>query len=220
MTTEELTKGNQIEQALNLRSQIQGLNEELEDQDFIFRDTSPPARWETVYATDTGKPERVKRKRLPSVLEKTRPDGKPAFTTFKNQVPTWTLGTTLCIFAEGSAEWDVIKELGLTNPVCPARHLPHEGVKDRHAKLKHPTRYETYKAWLDRKERDELRDEQRRQTEAILALAGQRGIAVAERPAKVVEPQTEIDPCPDCGFVAKNAFGLQAHVRNKHKESG
>ena|SRR3990167_219844 len=165
-----VSRANQIEEAVNLKQKIAELAD-VNDSEFIFQDTSPPARWETVYATDTGEAIRVKRRRLESVLMKTRTDGTPSFTTRKELVPEYQRGTTLCLFAEGSPEYETIVALGIANPVCNARHLSNEVTREIHAEHKHPTRIRIYRRHIETAEREKMRQDQAAQTAAMLEMA-------------------------------------------------
>lgn len=168
------THAQEVERALDLKRQILGL--EASDSEFLFRDTSPPTRWETVYSTQTGEPIRVKRHRIIPTLEKRLPDGTKAFTADPSSVPVYQLGEVKCFLAKGSRDRDQVDALNIApGYYCPAEHLANDMAATVHAEKRHPTRWRMFREYTDRAERDRDRDERREQTAAILALASSRG---------------------------------------------
>lgn len=161
----------ELERALDLKKQIAGLD--APDTDFLFKDTSPPTRWETLYSTQTGEPVPVKRHRIIPTLEKRLPDGSKAFTANKDAVPVYTLGTVKCFLARGSEQREIVDSLNISpGYYCPAEHLANDMAATVHAEKRHPTRWRMYRDHLQREERDQDRRERQEQTAAILALAG------------------------------------------------
>jgi hypothetical protein len=160
----------EVERALDLKRQIAGLD--APDTEFLFKDTSPPSRWETVYSTQTGEPIRVKRHRIIPTLEKRLPDGSKAFTADALAVPTYRLGEVKCFLAKGSEQRDLVDELNIApGYYCIAEHLANDMAATVHAERRHPTRWRMFKEHKEKVERDRDRDERREQTAAILALA-------------------------------------------------
>lgn len=167
MTTDAM----QIEQALDLKRQLNVLDQ-ITSSDMIFQDTSPPARWDTVYSTQTGEPIRVKRHRLIATLEKRLPDGSKAFTADKAAAPEYKLGVIKCFLARGSEQREKVDAYNISPGFyCNAEHLANPMAMIVHAQNKHPTRWKQYQAMLEREERDEDRARQDAQIAAILQLA-------------------------------------------------
>lgn len=177
MTTD--THAREVERALDLKREIQGLD--APDTEFLFQDTSPPARWNTVYSTQTGEPIRVKRHRLIPTLEKRLPDGSKAFTADASSVPVYTLGTVKCFLAKGSEHREMVDRLNISpGYYCPAEHLANDMAARVHAEHRHPTRWRMFKEYQERTEREQDREERRAEIAAIRALAeggGRRGRA-------------------------------------------
>lgn len=165
-----MTHAMEVEKALDLKKQIQGL--EAPDTDFLFQDTSPPARWEWVYSTQTGEPIRVKRHRLIPTLEKRLPDGSKAFTADKTAAPTYRLGEVKCFLAKGSDDREVVDALNISpGYYCPAEHLANDMAATVHAEKRHPTRWRMFKEHKEKQERERDREERRAELAAIRALA-------------------------------------------------
>lgn len=184
------TYAQQVEGAIDLKSQIAGLYDP-GDSDFLFQDTSPPTRWETVYSTETGEPIPVKRHRVIATLQKRLPNGAKAFTARQEDVPEYRLGTVKCFLAKGSKERARVDELNISpGYYCIAEHLANEGAAEVHAEKRHPTRWRQYKALLDREERQRDRERQDAQTAAILSLAQSKTgeVALEERPVRLGRP--------------------------------
>lgn len=169
----------EVERALDLKKSIVGLD--APDTEFLFQDTSPPARWSTVYSTQTGEPIRVKRHRLIAQLEKRLPDGSKAFTADKAAVPVYQLGEVKCFLARGSKDREMVDELNIAPGFyCPAEHLANDMAARVHAEKRHPARWRMFKEYQEKQERDMDRAERRAEIAAIRALAeggGRRGRA-------------------------------------------
>lgn len=171
MTNQTRTHAQEVEEALDLKRQISGL-EDPGDQNFLFQDTSPRTRWDTVYSTQTGEPIQVKRHRLIATLEKRLPDGTKAFTADRSLAPEYRLGDVKCFLARDSEERQMVDALNIApGYYCVAEHLANESAAQVHAEKRHPTRWRMYQAHLDRAERERDREERQAQTNAILALA-------------------------------------------------
>lgn len=168
MTTD--THAMEVERAIDLKKQIQGLD--APDTEFLFQDTSPRTRWDTVYSTQTGEPIRVKRHRLIATLEKRLPDGSKAFTADQGLVPVYTLGTVKCFLAKGSEHREMVDALNISpGYFCPAEHLANDMAAVLHAEHRHPTRWRMFREHRERMEREQDRRERQEQTAAIMALA-------------------------------------------------
>ena len=165
------THAQQVEDAINLKRQL-GVLDDVSDQDIIFQDTSPRARWDTVYSMETGEPIRVKRHRLIGTLEKRLPSGAPAFTADKARAPEYRIGTVLCFLARGSKERETVDELSLAPGFyCIAEHLANPMEARVHAAIRHPTRWKMFQEHIQTQERQGDRDRQDAQIAAVLELA-------------------------------------------------
>lgn len=213
----EQTRANRVETAINLRRQIRGL-EDVSDSEFLIIDTSPPARWETLYSMLSGEEIRVKHFRVESVLMKTDPSGNPLFTSFKEQAPVYRQGSTRCFLADDSPERQsgVLTEIGMADKVCPAKKLANEFAKEEHARHKHRSEFRVYEAYLERQEKDLERAERRHQTDAMLSLVtGRAQLDVYPKPRKVATGEFT---CEDCGKVLSTKLALAGHKRSHNKE--
>lgn len=177
------TDAQRIEEALNLKRQL-GVLDNIADSDMIFQDTSPPARWETIYSMETGEAIRVKRHRLISILEKRLPNGTAAFTATQGNAPEYRLGAVKCFLARGSKEREEIDAMNIApGYYCVAEHLANEGAAITHAEKRHPSRWKNYQNQLQRMERQSDRERQDAQTAAILELARSKEEPVAAKGA-------------------------------------
>lgn len=171
----ELTEAQRIETAVNLKRQVAALAD-VNDSEFIFQDTSPPVRWQTVYSMTTGEPIQVKHFRVEATLLKTLPDGSPAFTAYQEQAPEYRLGNTRCFLAADSAERaaGILAEIGMEGKTCNGIHLANEFAKEMHAQHKHKAEWTVFKAYKERQEKEAEIARQQAQTDAMLAMAAPR----------------------------------------------
>lgn len=158
------------EEARDLRAQLGNL--EGDEDEMQFMDTSPRRRVDTIYSMETGEAIHVLRYHLKDVMEKRRPDGSFAFTADKGRAPAFRPGTTKCFMAKDSPDRATLDELGIVK-VCPAEHLQNAYAAQRHAEHKHGSEWRAFQAHLEAVERENDRDRQDRQIEAMMALAGQ-----------------------------------------------
>ncbi len=207
------THAEQVEDALNLKRQLTQLDDP-GDQDFVFQDTSPPTRWDTIYSTQTGEAIRVKRFRLISTLQKTLANGLAAFTAKKENAPTYVLGTVKCFLAKDSPERVVIDDLNISpGYYCIAEHLANAGAAEIHAEHKHPTRWKQYQRYLESQERQLDRERQDAQIQAIMHLA------TGKTQERVVVAKGEVSkvPCEICSKPITPGIGMRSHMRS-HSE--
>lgn len=207
----------QLERQRDLKSQMDDLRRE-SDQEIIFRETSPPRRYVTLYNTQTGEPVQVPEKIGEKVLEKRWPDGNYMFVTKAEQAPEYKMGQIKCFLHEESSERlsGALDEVGLNGITCPAANLATLYSKRIHAQHRHKQQWESYQEHLSLQKNKEYEDRQQAQLEATLALAGR---AVGKEPEVVLE-QVRHD-CPVCGWVnVKNTeIGLQTHMKQYCKGS-
>ena len=168
------TTAQQIQQAIDLRRQVVGLTP-AQEAEIIFQDTSPPSHWEKIYSMVTGEEITVKRFRVEALLSRLQPNGKPAFTAYKDQAPKFVIGKYRCFLAEGSKERlsGVLEAVGLAGRApCVAIHLASEFASTRHAAKKHKDEWTVVKDYNDRLLEAKRDERQEAQTEAMLKLAG------------------------------------------------
>ena len=192
-----------VQDIRDLRDQITGLQRE-DEQEMVFRDTSPRRQVIRVYSIQNGEPITIPRKMLENVLKKRLEDGRYAFTARQEEAPVYIKGKIKCFLHFESPDRPILNEIGLSGKSCPAAQLPNEYSKRIHAQHRHKDEWAMYQDYLTKTERDEDREQRRQQLDATLAIAG--------RAAGTTETLT----CDECGFEAKNLFGLKAHQR-KHE---
>lgn len=201
----------QLERTRDLKSQMDDLRKE-SDQEIIFKETSPPRRFLTLYSRADGEPVMVPEKLAEKALEKRLPDGGFMFTTRASEAPEYKMGTVKCFLHEESPERlsGALDEVGLTGIVCPAGRLASLYSKRIHAQHRHKQQWETYQEHLSLQKNQEYEDRQQKQLEATLALAGR---AVGKEPEVVLE-QVRHD-CPVCGWqnVKNTEIGLATHQK-------
>ena len=205
---QEVNIAERVQEGIDLKRSIPELSGE-EGLGIIFQDTSPPRRWGKVWSMTTGEMIPVPYHRLEVVLSKRlHPDqgGGRAFTSHQEEAPAMVIGTVKCFLAKDSPQREIVDQLNISPGYwCRTVTIPNELAAETHAEHRHPSRWKAYKAYLDRKERDEMRDQQRQQTEAILALAS-RGQAV-ESAASL--------KClfPGCGREVATVAALATHMK-------
>ena len=108
-----------------------------------------------IYDTVTGEQSVTNRNMLPTQLKKTRPDGSRVFTTSKPNVEV-KRGTTHCLLHPESVDRAHYDELGL--PVCKKSNIKNAHELEGHMKNKHKREYETIKAEILEREKQEDRN--------------------------------------------------------------
>ena len=185
----ERSKATRVEDARDLRREISGLERE-NQQEIIFKETSPERRKVTVYNMTNGEPVQIPAYMLANVLDKVLPDGEPMFTARVERAPEYKLGTTLCFLAEGSAERIMLDEIGLGGIVCPKRTLSNKHSKRMHALHRHQQEWAAYQEYVEEEKERSAVDRQEKQLDATLALARQ-----AAPPTVTKAAQCNVEGC-------------------------
>lgn len=163
------------EQARDLKSQMGDLLGQDEDQEFQFYEWSPGRTNVLIWSMETGEELSLPRYMAESALYIRNAEGAYRFTASQEKAPTARLNSVKCFLHRESAERPVLEELGIIGPGeigCSSAQLANEASKWSHAKNRHGSRYEQYRAELDRIERANDRELQRKQAEAMLTMAG------------------------------------------------
>lgn len=138
------------------------------------------------YDTLTGEPRVAPAIFLGKTLRKTR-GGKKAFVAADPQtgaplgdVPEYRMGTHMCFLHPDHPDRAELEEMGIgPDVICgsgettPAAHIPSEFQLRMHESHKHPQSFQMREEYRARKERELDREERRRNTEAMLAMAQQ-----------------------------------------------
>ena len=193
-----------VQDIRDLRDQITGLQRE-DQQEMIFRDTSPRRSLIQVWSMQNGEPISIPRKMLENTLKKRLDDGRYAFTARQEEAPVYRKGTLKCFLHPESPERVILNEIGLSGISCPASQIANAHSKRIHAQHRHKQEWEAYQDYIDSQEREEDREQRRQQLDATLAIAG-----------RAVSATDAVVTCDECGFEAKSLFGLKAHQR-KHE---
>lgn len=169
-------------------------------QYFTLQDTSPKRPKMTLWNKETGESWDFYNFRVPSLLQTGR------WTRTRSEVPEIVRSQYPCFLAPESAMRAELDSLGIVVR-CNSKH-PSKFAMEQVAAKKHPNSWKAWQAHLAEKEKQADRDRQDAQIAAMMQLAAQNSPQPAEAPV----------PCDveGCDFEAKNAFGLQAHKRNKH----
>ena len=212
MTTDTSNKfAEQVQQARDLRTQIADLERDSE-QEILFQEWSPGRKMVKLWSTTDGMEITIPKYMVAGALTKrNRRTGKWAFTADQSEAPLFRNGIVRCFLAEDSPERDsgLLAEAGLDHlEPCPAVELRSTYSKRIHAINRHPQSWATLQDHLSTQRDDEMRDEQRKQTAAMMSLAGSRApepvrtARVVTMPAKVVAG--EVLSC-DCGYQTQAA---------------
>lgn len=208
-------------------------------QFFTLQDTSPPRKKMRLWSKETGESWDFYEFRVPSLIATGR------WTRSEAEVPQIVRSQYPCFLAPESEIREELDALGIVVR-CNSKH-PSRFAMEQVAAKKHPGSWKAWQAHIAEQERQADRERQERQVEAMMTLAqqgqrsvdalrtlpvetntdGQRSVTLPDGD-KVVLPETPgvqwsapaSVPCDvdGCDFEAKNAFGLQAHKRNKHGE--
>lgn len=159
------------ETARDLRAQLTGV-EGAEQQEIVFKDTSPRQRKATVWNLRTGREVRIPAYLLNQTLAKRdHQTGEYLFTAHKNKAPTFTPGTIKCFLHKESAERADVDAMGLVNVTCPKATLNSEYGKRLHQEHRHASEWALYVEAQKAREAAEDRRMQQAQIDATLELA-------------------------------------------------
>jgi hypothetical protein len=166
----------QAQSRRDLRTQLSGLDNS-DSKEILFEEWSPGRTMMTLWSTIDGMEITIPRYMVDNALKKPHPTtpGKFLFTAFKEQAPEFRGGTVKCFLAEGSPEREtgLLSGAGLDHLVpCKATELRSPYSKEQHAKNRHPSSWSSFQHYVETKQREETRDDQRKQTEAMMAMAG------------------------------------------------
>lgn len=160
------------EEVRDLRDQIGGLSA-MDEQEIVFRDTSPRTRKVTIYSMKDGEELRIPAHLLERTLAKRFPPqdgGGYMFTAHKDRAPVFKLGTVRCFLHPDGPERPLLDELGI-GQVCMSGHLANLHSKRIHAQRRHSGEWEAYQAAIADQKEEEYRQRQEAQTAATLELA-------------------------------------------------
>ncbi len=212
----ESSRATRVEDARDLRRQIDTLGRE-DQQEIIFRETSPERRKVTVYNMTNGEPVQIPIYMLEGVLAKVQPNGEPMFTARIERAPEYRLGTTLCFLAADSAERAVLDEIGLSGAICPKRTLANRHEKRTHAKNRHSREWAAYQDHVEEKKEEAAIERSDKQLDATLALAGRAAaVTTTESREEMVIVTATKDQCDVCGKGPWKNLG--AHKRGAHRD--
>lgn len=170
--------GNVAERAQEIRdlkSQISELANDPDEQEIIFKETSPRRRRVMIYSMLDGEPLSIHASVLSRTLEKRLPDGGYMFTARENEAPEYKLGKIKCFLHSDSPERGVLSEIGLAGTVCDSAHLANGFSKRIHALHRHKAEWAAYQDYVDEEKERTYNERQERQLEATLAIAKQAG---------------------------------------------
>jgi hypothetical protein len=177
------------EEARDLRNQLGALERE-DQQQIIFKETSPARQKTVIYSMRDGEPVTVPLYQAQKALQKwDRELGSYAFTADKAKAPEYKLGTIVCFLHNDSPDQPVLQQIGLGGKHCRKATIPDDYNKELHAKHRHPREWASYRAHLEKVEKEEDKRRQQQQLDATLALAGQ-----AAKPAGASD-----NICHSCG---------------------
>ena len=206
MTSEVLNPAQRAEEARDLTKQLGNLGLDADEQQFfILKETSLPRRRTRLWSMEDGQSYEFFNFRVRAMLDQTMPDGRPRWTAYEERAPKVAVSTYNCFLAPESEIRAELDSLGITVR-CRSKH-PSKFAMEQVATKKHPNSWKAWQAHLKEKQDRADRARQDAQVEAMMSLAGN---ATANTPAAVACDHE------GCDFEAKNAFGLQAHKRNKH----
>ena len=171
----------QAQKARDLRVQLNDLAQDTSnDQEMQFTEWSPGRKLVKLWSMADGTEIEIPRYMVMNALTKHYKNGY-LFTAVRSEAPAFKDGHVKCFLAEGSPEREsgLLEAAGLDHlPFCEAVHLRSAWSKRIHAQNRHVQSWEILKEHIEAQEKTETRSEQRKQTEAILSLAGSR----AEKP--------------------------------------
>lgn len=202
-----------VEQARDLRGQLGELARD-EFQEISFTEWSPGRKIVTLWSLETGEEIQLPRYIAASALGAKDQTGKYRFTTNPENAPKPRIGMVKCFLHRESPERALLDEIGISR-TCHAEHLANTGSKRVHAQKRHKDEWAQYQEYLNEQETKAYKDREAARDAVFERIAGK---AVGVPDAKPAKTSQDL-PCPQCDFTAKNNFGLQAHIRGKHKET-
>lgn len=166
----------QMEQARDLRNQISDLTTE-DSQEFQMTEFSPGRRMVKLWSMVDGMEIEIPKYMVLSALTKrdTRSKTGWAFTARRTDAPAFKEGNIKCFLAEGSSEREsgLLAEAGLDHlPYCAYVGGRSAFAKRRHGQGVHPQSWEILQEFISEQREEQARADQREQTDAIRALAG------------------------------------------------
>jgi hypothetical protein len=201
MTNAVQDEARQIQEAVDMRRSLGSEYSNMEG--FLFQDLtdtlSPGRRRVMIWSMESGEPISIRRYRLEDYLMKRDARGRKRFTAKQEEAPEYVLGQYKCFLAEGSEQREdgSLRAAGLAaRPFCPAEHLASPYSVEQHAKGTHKAEWRMYSDYLERIDHDADREAQKRQLDAMMALARQ-----AADNKEIVDIATSGQKtCPDCGW--------------------
>lgn len=183
----------------DLKAQLGGLDRQ-DEQEIVFKETSPARRMYTIYSMVDGSPISIPYSLLERTLDKTLENGSFMFTAKQSEAPEFKLGQVKCFLHPESPDRAILQDIGLGSTICNAGHLSNSHSKRIHAQHRHSQEWAAYQEYLTEQRENATIDRQERQLEATLALAGK---ASASEPQLVVTVPTKDAPepltCLSCG---------------------
>lgn len=158
------------EAARDLKQQLAGLAGD-EEQEIQFIEWSPGRRMVTIWNMESGEEVTLPRYQAIAALNTPNPAGGWMWTAHKEMAPEPFVPSHPCFLHPTSPYRDLLRKLGI-NATCMTM-LADEDSAEKHAQ-RHPSRWARLTRELERQEREAEKEAQERQTNAILALAGQR----------------------------------------------
>ena len=155
------------EAARDLKAQLAGIGSE-DQQEIQFIEWSPGRRMVTIWNMESGEEITLPHYQATAALNTPNPAGGWMWTTHKELAPEAFVPSVPCFLHPDSPYRELLQRLGIF-ATCTTM-LADEDSAEKHA-LRHPSRWARLKRELERQERDEVRSEQRKQTEAMMALA-------------------------------------------------
>lgn len=181
-----------VQQVRDLKNQIDELRGDPDEQEIIFRETSPRRRKVTIYSMVDGEPVEITASLLERTLEKRLPNGQFMFTARKEEAPEYKLGNIPCFLHPDSPERPILREIGLGAAICYKKTLANGHSKRIHSRHRHSQEWSAFQDYLNERKEREQEERQSKQLEATLEIA--RG-AGKSKPA----PSRAVRECQSCG---------------------
>lgn len=202
MTTETANPAQLYEESRDLTRQLGNLGlDSSEMAFFILKETSPPRRKIPLWSMEDGSRQEFLAFRVQALIDTGR------WTSHPEKAPKQAVSTFPCFLAPDSEIREELDALGIAVR-CNSKH-PSKFAMELVAAKKHPNSWKAWQAHLNERERKKYEDQQAQQVAAMMTLA-------QNATGGTTAVATALVPCDQCDFEAKNAFGLQAHKRNKH----
>jgi hypothetical protein len=156
----------------DLRDQISNELQDGEEQEIIFKETSPRKRRVTIYSMTDGEPLSIPRVLMISTLDKRDPTtGAYLFTSRKEEAPEYKLGEIKCFLHLEAPDRPILLEIGLGSITCPAAHLANPYSKRIHGQHRHKQEWAMYQDYLQEQEKQQMNERQEAQLKATLEIA-------------------------------------------------